>query len=113
MVISSNSTRHLRGSDNNLVGVAERLGARYLISGSVRMAAAFGRIAVELCEASTGAVIWGEGYEITTSQIFETVEHIAASIANALGPRVNAAELRRSLGQPPDDLGAYHLLLRA
>jgi TolB-like protein/Tfp pilus assembly protein PilF len=113
VVISSNSTRHLRGADNNLVGVAERLGARYLISGSVRMAAAFGRIAVELCEAATGAVIWGEGYDITTSQIFETVEHIAASIANALGPRVNAAELRRSLGQPPDDLGAYHLLLRA
>ena len=46
------------------------------------MAGALGRIAVELIEASSGAVLWGEAYGVTTSQIFETQERIAANIAN-------------------------------
>lgn len=112
-VISANSTRLLLADGSDLATLGARLGAGYLVSGSVRLAGQKGRVSVELAQSSTGLVLWSEAYDVASSDIFDTLQRIAACIANALGPRVNAAELRRSLGQPPEDLEAYHLLLRA
>ena len=113
MVISANSTRHLTGHNLDLRTIAAQLGAHYVVTGSVRVAGGRGRIAVELAEASNGAALWGQAFTFTEDSIFETQAVIAANIANALAPQVNAAELRRSKGQLPDDMGAYHLLLQA
>ena len=112
-VISSSSTRNLRTDSTDLSGIGEQLGVGYLLCGSVRLAGQKGRISVELVDAPSGAVLWGDAYDIGIQHIFEAQDRIAASIAHALATRINAAELRRSIGHRTDDLTAYHLLLRA
>jgi DNA-binding SARP family transcriptional activator/Tfp pilus assembly protein PilF len=112
-VISSNSTRHLRAPTTTLSHIGESLGADYLVTGSVRTAGARGRVSVELVQSSSGIVLWSEAYGIDTDRILDGLEHVAASIANALGRRVDAEELRRGLARSTSDLSAYHLVLRA
>jgi tetratricopeptide (TPR) repeat protein len=50
---------------------------------------------------------------VAEAALFDAQEEIAATVANTLVPRLNEAELRASRRRPPEDLGAYHLLLQA
>ncbi len=113
-VISTNSTRRFRNQDNlDLAELAARLGANYLVTGNVRRRGDTTQIAVELAEASQGAVVWSRMLEVPESSLFAAQADIAASIAHALVPWLNQAELRATRRQVPEDLSAYHLLLRA
>ena len=113
IVISSNSSRQFKDQTEPRGVIAERLGADYLVTGSIRMADDRVRIAVALEEAKGGATLWAESYGATKSGLFDAQTEIAARIAHALTPRVQAAELRHSMRKPPEDLSAYHLMLRA
>jgi DNA-binding SARP family transcriptional activator/TolB-like protein len=113
VVISNNSTRNFRGLELNIQSIAASLGAQYLVTGSARMAGEQVRIALELVEAPTGAVLWSNAYTVPDTTLFEVQERIAAGIANTLVPQVNAFELRRSRQQRWEDLGSYYLVLRA
>jgi DNA-binding SARP family transcriptional activator len=113
VVISSNSTRNFRGPEVDIPSVSAALGAQYIVTGSARMAGGQIRVALELVEAPTGAVLWSNAFVVPETMLFEVQERIAAGIANTLVPQVNATELRRSRQHRWEDLGAYHLLLRA
>lgn len=113
-VISTNSTRRFRNTDDfDLTELAARLGANYLVTGNVRRRGETTQIAVELTEASQGAVVWSRMLEVPDTSLFAAQADIAASIAHALVPWLNHAELRATRRQIPEDLSAYHLLLRA
>ena len=113
-VISTNSTRRFRSTDDlDLAELAARLGANYLVTGNVRRRGETTQIVVELTEASQGAVIWSRMLEVPDTSLFAAQADIAASIANTLVPWLNQAEFRATRRQVPEDLSAYHLLLRA
>ncbi len=112
-VISSNSTRQLRSPEPDMAATADRLGADYLLSGSLRLVGNRGRLHMELCVPRNGAVLWADVHHFAVEDLFQAHERIAARVANAVAPNVGAAELRLSLSHPPANLGAYHLLLRA
>jgi TolB-like protein/DNA-binding winged helix-turn-helix (wHTH) protein/Tfp pilus assembly protein PilF len=113
-VISTNSTRRFRNQDDwDLTEVAGRLGANYVVTGNVRLRGDVTQIVAELAEASQGAVIWTRMLEVPNTSLFAAQADIAASIANALVPWLNQAEYRTTRRQTPEDLSAYHLLLRA
>jgi len=71
------------------------------------------RLSLELAEAASGAVLWGRAFDMQEAPLFETQDRIAAQIALALVPRVQEAEQRRMRRRPPEDLNAYHLVLKA
>jgi DNA-binding SARP family transcriptional activator/Flp pilus assembly protein TadD len=113
IVISSNSTLQFRGRDVDFCEVGRRLGAQYLVSGTVRMAGPQLRLSVELAEASTGIVLWSRAYDGSQPLFFEAQDTIAESVARTLVPRLRDAELQRSRVYRPEELAAYHLLLQA
>ena len=113
VVISSNSTLQFRGRDVDFGEVGRRLGAQYLVSGTVRMAGPQLRLSVELADASTGIVLWSRAYDGSEPLFFEAQDNIAESVARTLVPRLRDAELRRSRAHGPEELAAYHLLLQA
>jgi DNA-binding SARP family transcriptional activator len=114
VVISANSTRCFREPEfDDPIALAARLGADYFVCGTVSLRNGTARIAVELAEASQGAVLWNRTIEAPGPALFEAQAEIAAGIANAIVPRLNEVELRMSRRRAPEDLGAYHLLLRA
>lgn len=112
-VISAATIRTLPTDGQTPMNLGRMVGADYTVSSSIRVAGGTGRVAVELSHVASGVALWGQALPIETDNIFETLQAIAASIAHALVPQVNAAELHRGLGAPPDDLTAYHLLLQA
>lgn len=112
-VISVNSTRRFTVPFNDIAGIGRTLGADYVLSGSVRPTGGALRVSVELAEVTAGVVIWARSFSTSPDRLAETQIEIANRIGSALVPRIGAAELRRSLASAPEDLGVYHLMLRA
>jgi DNA-binding SARP family transcriptional activator/Tfp pilus assembly protein PilF len=112
VVISSNSTRSFREA-TDIHAIGRELNARYVVSGTIRASSSRIRLATELVEIATRAVLWAGAYDLTTPTVFEAQDDITASIASTLVPRLQESELRQSHGQSIDDLTAYRLLLRA
>ena len=91
---------------------ARELGVRYLLEGSVRMAAARIRISAQLIDASAGAHLWADHFDGALDDVFELQDRVAASVAAVIEPALEAIEIRRSNARPTHDLTAYDLYLR-
>lgn len=99
------------GFDAAAAGAA--LGARYVVSGTVRKATDALRLTVRLTAVEGGAVIWARGFDATDAGLFAAQDAIAASIANTLAPRVQEMERAEAAQRPHGSIGAYHLVLQA
>jgi TolB-like protein len=63
-VIARTSTARYSSESGDIRTIGKELGARYVMEGSVRKAGAKVRIAVQLVDASSGAGLWAETYDI-------------------------------------------------
>ncbi len=113
VVISCNSTRQLRGEDAEPSRVAALLGVQHLVTGTLHMAGALGRLSMALVDARSGALIWSQAFDFESATLFQTQELIAARVAHTLVPHLNGSELQRAQGARPENLDAYHLILQA
>jgi len=92
--------------------VGDRLGAHYLVEGSVRRSAGILRLAVRLVEASRGVQLWSECFEAADSDVFEMQATIARQIISRLVARLDDAGLQQALRKPTSSLEAHEALLR-
>lgn len=111
-VIARNSSFTYRGHDVDLKKVGEELGVGYVLEGSLRKAGDRIRITGQLIEASTGTHLWAERFEGRLEDIFELQDEIAASVAGAIAPQVELAEIQRAKNKPTASLNAYDCHLR-
>lgn len=93
--------------------VGWELGVRYLLEGSVRKSADRMRITAQLIDAETRTHLWADWCEGTLGNQFELQDQMAAKVAAAVEPTIEAAELRRSMSRPACELGPHELYLRA
>ena len=112
-VIARSSSFAYKGRNVDVKQVGEELGVRYLLEGSVRRAGERLRIASKLVDATTGTSLWAERYDGELADVFALQDRVAASVAGAIEPTLEAAEIRRSSERPTGDLSAYDLCLRA
>lgn len=112
LVIARASALHYRCSTSPPSQIAAELGVRYLLLGTVRRSHHRLRILVELMDVETQRGIWSERYEGAEEEIFSFQARIASSIAAAIDPRVQEAEIARALTQPTDSVSAYDCVLR-
>ena len=113
VVISSNSSRLIGVEGDDFSEAARQLSARYLVTAALRSSGERLRLSIGLEDASTGARLWSDSVNLRREELFDFQDEAASRIAHALVPQIAAAELRCSLRRPPENLGAYHLLLRA
>ncbi len=111
-VIARNSSFTYRDRAVDVKQVAQELGVRYVLEGSVRKASDRIRITGQLIEASTGAHLWADRFEGTPDDIFELQDRIAASVAGVIAPRMELAEIERAKSKPTASLNAYDCYLR-
>jgi adenylate cyclase len=71
------------------------------------------RVSVELCDANTGASLWGEKTEVAPDELFGVQDHIVERVVAGIAPNVRAAELRGAMRKRPDNFTAYDHTLRA
>jgi adenylate cyclase len=112
-VIARNSSFTYKGQAVDVKQVERELGVRYVLEGSVRKAGRRVRIAAQLIDATTGAHLWADRFDGFLEHIFEVQDKVAVSVAGAIEPTLQAAEIRRSSERPTNDLTAYDLYLRA
>lgn len=111
-VIARNSSFAYQGKRVDVKEVGQELGVRYILEGSVRKAQDRVRITGQLIEANTGAHLWSERFEGTLDDIFELQDQIATSVAGAIAPQVELAEIKRAKRNPTRCATAYDCYLR-
>ena len=112
-VIARQSTFMLRDQVLSLPEIAERLGADYLLEGSVRRSGDRLRISVQLVSGTDGHTRWAERFDDRFDDLFDLQDRIAANVAGQLSPNLRAAEIARARRHPPDVRSAYDLTLSA
>ena len=112
-VIARNSTFTYKGQAIDIKKVGEELGVRYVLEGSVRKAGSRVRITAQLIEAVTGNHVWADRYDRELVDIFDLQDEITSTIASALFPAFETAELQRINRVRPENLIAWDLTLQA
>lgn len=112
-VIARQSAFALRGETLPAPDAAKRLGAHYLVEGSVRRSGERVRIAVQLVSGTEGRTIWAEKFDDRLDDLFDLQDRIAAHVAGQISPSLRAAEIARARAREPQDRTAYELMLSA
>ncbi len=79
-VISNNSAKKVAGMDLDSSEIADAVGVRYLMSGSVQEAAGTLRVNVELIDAIEDRIVWVDKFSGKTEQLFEFQDLITESV---------------------------------
>jgi len=108
-VISRTSAEVLKGARLTLRQIADTLGVRHILEGSVRHEGNRLRVAVDLIDASTDAHVWASRYDRELTGVFAVQEEIARHVADTLGSMIG---VRPSVGrvartQNPEAYEAY------
>jgi TolB-like protein/tetratricopeptide (TPR) repeat protein len=116
-VASRTSSFQFRKSDLGAPAIAEKLGVRHLLEGSVRKAGDTVRITAQLIDASTDQHEWSESFDrpLSTANLFAVQDEIAQTIVTHLAASLGGtAEIGRPVARRADttDEGAYDLYLR-
>lgn len=112
-VISRNSVQQFKQREPTPQIVRAELGARYVVTGSVREAGAQLRVAVELSDAESARVLWSQRFDREGKGVFEIQDSIVQSIVGALAVKVTKLESDRAATRPPSRREAYDLVLLA
>jgi TolB-like protein/cytochrome c-type biogenesis protein CcmH/NrfG len=112
-VIARNSTFVYKGRAVHIRQIAEELGVRYVVEGSVRRSGDRVRITAQLNDVATGSHIWAERYDRSLTDLFAVQDEITDAIVAAIEPQIYAAENFRAKRKPPNSMDAWDLVMRA
>ncbi len=112
-VIARNSSFTYKGKTVDIKQVSRELGVRYVLEGSVRKGADRVRITAQLIDSASGSHLWAERYDRQLTDVFAIQDEITWNIVNAIQPELARAEIERAHRKPPENLGAWDLVLRA
>ncbi len=112
-VIARNAVFGYKGQHVSAQQVAEELGVRYVLEGSVRRVGDAIRINAQLIDATTSHHVWADRYDRTYHDIFALQDEVTAKIVAALAVTLTDAERFQLARRPTANLAAYDLYLRA
>jgi adenylate cyclase len=112
-VIARNSSFTYKGRAVDVRQVGRELGVRYVLEGSVRKSGNRLRVTGQLVDTATGNHIWAERFDGALQDVFDLQDRITASVAGAIEPKLQQAEIQRAQTKPTESLTAYDLYLRA
>ena len=81
-VVGSASAERVKGEPGDERALGAKLGARYVLQGSIRKGGSGIRVSAQLVDTKTGAQLWAETYnrDLQTSTIFAAQDDVAARI---------------------------------
>ncbi len=107
IVIARNSTFTYKGKSVKVQQVAEEMGVRYVLEGSVRRDANRVRITAQLIDAISGHHLFSERYERDLKDIFALQDEITMKIIVALQVELTEGEKTRVYAKGTNNLEAY------
>jgi adenylate cyclase len=112
-VIARNSTATYKGKPVKAQQVAEDLGVRYVLEGSIQKAGDRMRITAQLIDALKGHHIWSERYDREMKEFFALQDKISLETLKALDVKLTRGEGGRIHAKGTDNLEAYIKFLQA
>jgi adenylate cyclase len=112
-VISRNSTFTYKGKPVKIKKVAEELGVRYVLEGSVRKFGNRIRITAKLIDATSGNHLWAEKYDRDLKDFFALQDEITIKIITALRIKLTDGELAHLEGTYFKNLDVYLKVMEA
>jgi TolB-like protein/quercetin dioxygenase-like cupin family protein/thioredoxin-like negative regulator of GroEL len=111
-VIARNSVFTYKDKAVKVRQVAEELGVRYVLEGSVRRVGTEVRINAQLIDALSGGHVWAERYDGSLTDVFALQDKITRSIVTALAVNLTTGEQERQARQETESAEAYDAFLR-
>jgi adenylate cyclase len=112
-VVDRQSTFSYKGKPVKIQQVAEDLGVRYVLEGSVRKAEDRVRITAQLIDALKGHHLWAEGYDRKLKEILAVQGEITKEIITALEVQLTKGEQARVFARGTDNVEAWALGAKA
>jgi TolB-like protein len=106
-VIARNSTSTYKGKPVKVKQVAEDLGVRYVLEGSVRRSGDKVRITAQLIDAVTGHHLWSERFDRDLKDIFTLQDDVASRIMSALHAKMPAVLRQGETGRGTRNVEAF------
>jgi adenylate cyclase len=106
-VIARHSTNTYKGKNVEIKQVAEELGVRYVLEGSVQKTEDRVRISTQLIDAITGKYLWAERWDRDLADIFALQDEITKKIITSLNVTLLKGEDARRWAHSTDNLEAY------
>jgi TolB-like protein/cytochrome c-type biogenesis protein CcmH/NrfG len=112
--VGRTTAMHYRGSDKTVDAIAEEVGVATVLSGNIIEAEDKARFDVELLEAGSGRVLWGNSYELSRSvhELFQVQSDIATQVAIALKAELSPEEQQLLADRPTTSEEAYDHYIR-
>jgi TolB-like protein len=116
-VASRTSAFQFRSAETGIPAIAQELGVRHVLEGSVRKAGNRVRITAQLIDASTDEHLWAETFDrtLTAEDLFAIQDEIAAATVSALRTKLGDALAATAPAAPvrTTKVEAYELFLEA
>ena len=112
-VIARDSTFVYKGKAVKVGKVAEELGVRYVLEGSVQRSKDRVRILVQLVDAIKGIHLWSERYDRDLKDLFVLQDEIARQIMTALQVKLTEGEYASGIAESTSNLKALECYWRA
>ncbi len=112
-MIARHSTFTYKGKLVKVRQVAEELGVRYVLEGSVRKSEDRVRITAQLIDALKGNHLWAERYDRTMKDILAIQDEITKKIVTALQVKLTEGEQAIIYAKGTDNLEAFLKIMEA
>jgi TolB-like protein len=98
-----------RGASEPIGAIAEKLGAGYVVTGSVRREGSRVRTNVEIVDARTSHALWSERFDRELESIFDLQDDISAAVASRIAIELGIVEQHKAARRPLTGRGAWDL----
>jgi len=111
-VIARNSSFAYKGSSPDVRRVAEALGVRYVLEGSVRRSGEQVRINAQLIDATTGGHVWADRYDGRLNDVFGLQDEVTRNIVAVLAVQLTTNDEDRFARKETTSAEAYDAFLQ-
>jgi len=117
LVLGRNTTFQFKGQAVDIPTIAEKLGADYVVEGSIRRGGDTVRVTAQLLGGESWGHIWAETYDraLDPASLFAVQDEITGAVASRLAGSygvIGGAEAQRLSRQAPEHLSSYDCVLR-
>ncbi len=111
-IIARNTTFTYKGEKIDVKRVAQELGVRYVLEGSVRKAGKRIRVTAQLIDGTTGGHVWSERYDGELADIFDLQDEITRNVVASIQTQVHLTASEPTGKSKRPDLTVWELTMR-
>ena len=112
IVIARNTSFTFKGKAVKVREIAQDLGVKYVLEGSVRRVENRVRVAAQLVDAAGDKQLWAELYDGELDDLFDLQDDITRRVAASLKPELERAEWQRLKSDRRTDINSWDLYLK-